>query len=212
MSNIGAAESVKEPKLKRVVAFIDGQNLYRHVMAAFGASHPNYDVMALAQRICLDQGWILKQVRFYTGTPEKAQDQHWHNFWSKKLLAMGRQGVHVFSRKLRYREKEVVIDGIKRTIPTAEEKGIDVRIALDTLSLGLRDEYDVALIFSQDQDLSEVADELKTLSRMQSRWIKIASAYPSSSSASNPRGINHTQWIPFDNMLYAQCIDKHDYR
>jgi uncharacterized LabA/DUF88 family protein len=38
------------------------------------------------------------------------------------------------------------------------EKGIDVRLALDILLLGFRSEYDVAVVFSQDQDLSEVAD------------------------------------------------------
>jgi uncharacterized LabA/DUF88 family protein len=40
---------------------------------------------------------------------------------------------------------------------TGEEKGIDVRIALDVIAEAHRRAYDVALILSQDQDLSEVA-------------------------------------------------------
>jgi uncharacterized LabA/DUF88 family protein len=43
------------------------------------------------------------------------------------------------------------------TFVAGEEKGVDVRIALDVIRLAHRAEYDVALLFSQDQDLSEVA-------------------------------------------------------
>jgi hypothetical protein len=42
-------------------------------------------------------------------------------------------------------------------------KGIDVRLALDILGLGHRNSYDVALVFGQDQDLSEVADDNQLL-------------------------------------------------
>src|ERR1043166_8027088 len=42
----------KEPASKRAVAFIDGQNLYYAAKEAFGYGFPNYDVHALAARIC----------------------------------------------------------------------------------------------------------------------------------------------------------------
>jgi hypothetical protein len=32
-----------EPEPKRVVAFVDGQNLYRSAKTAFGYHHSNYD-------------------------------------------------------------------------------------------------------------------------------------------------------------------------
>src|SRR4029077_4698986 len=102
---LALAGEMPEPELKRAVVFIDGQNLYHHARAAFDCTHPNYDVLALAKAITKAQGWFLKQVRFYTGTPELHDDPRWHNFWAKKLLAIKRQGVHVFSRRLRYREK-----------------------------------------------------------------------------------------------------------
>ena len=34
---------------------------------AFGYTYPNFDVTALAKRLCAGQGWKLAQVRFYTG-------------------------------------------------------------------------------------------------------------------------------------------------
>jgi len=92
---------------------------------------------------------------------------------------MGRQGVVVYSRPLRYRNRTVSLpDGTQHSFPTEEEKGIDVRIALDVISLAHRRAYDVALVMSQDQDLSEVADEIRTIAQEQQRWIKIACAFP----------------------------------
>jgi hypothetical protein len=72
--------------------------------------------------------------------------------------------------------------------------------------------FDVALIFSQDQDLSEVAREVREISKEQERWIKVACAYPISPTLKDPRGINGTDWIPIDRKLYDTCIDPLDYR
>jgi len=41
-----------EPLKKRAVVFVDGQNLYYSVREAFGYTHPNYDVLALARAVC----------------------------------------------------------------------------------------------------------------------------------------------------------------
>jgi uncharacterized LabA/DUF88 family protein len=203
---------IQEPQTKRAIAFVDGQNLYHHARAAFNVSHPNYDVLALTRKICQSKGWFFKAARFYTGMPELADDPKWHNFWTKKLLAIKRQGVHVYSRRLRYREQEVIINGTSRTVTVGEEKGIDIRIALDCVSLALSDDLDVAVIFSQDQDMSEVVDEIKKIARLQRRWIKVACAYPTSPTASNRRGINGSEWIQFDEAVYRTCIDARDYR
>lgn len=45
-----------------------------------------------------------------------------------------------------------------------------MRIALDVIALAHHREYDVALVMSQDQDLSEVADEIRTVLREQCWW------------------------------------------
>jgi hypothetical protein len=94
----------------------------------------------------------------------------------------------------------------------AEEKGIDVRIAIDVIRMAHRREYDIALIFSQDQDLSEVAAEIRVIAREQDRWIKVASAFPISPTSRNRRGIDRTDWIQIDRATYEACIDRRDYR
>lgn len=202
-----------EPAIKRTVAFIDGQNLFYAARNAFGHTYPNYDVSALATAICQKQNWNLAQVRFYTGFPDAADDAHWNHFWTAKLAQMGRQGVHVFSRALRYRNQTVRLpDGQTHTFLVGQEKGVDVRLALDIVSLAYQKAYDVALVFSQDQDLSEVADEIRPIAKQQIRWIRIACAFPFSPASSNRRGINGTDWIKIDRATYDACLDTRDYR
>jgi hypothetical protein len=170
-------------------------------------------VSALTREICTRQGWQLDQVRFYTGIPDPADDPFWNHFWVHKLAMLGRQGVVVYSRSLRYRNRRVRLpDGTEHTYLAGEEKGIDVRIAVDIVRMGHRGEYDVALVFSQDQDLSEVAEEVRTIAREQGRWLKMACAYPISPTSRNRRGVEKTDWIPIDRALYDICLDRRDYR
>jgi uncharacterized LabA/DUF88 family protein len=202
-----------EPAIKSTVAFIDGQNLFHAAKEAFGHPYPNYDARALAAAACRSQGWSLVEARFYTGVPDASDDPFWHHFCERKLAVMGRQGIVIFSRRLRYRNVQVRLpDGTMHTFLAGEEKGVDVRLALDVIRLAHAKAYDVALIFSQDQDLSEVAAEVRHVSREQSRWIKIASAFPRSRASRNRRGIDKTDWIPIDRTLYDTCLDRRDYR
>jgi uncharacterized LabA/DUF88 family protein len=202
-----------EPTIKRTVVFVDGQNLFHSAREAFGYSYPNYDVSTLAREVCTRQGWHLDQVRFYTGIPDPTDDPFWNHFWLHKLAMLGRQGVVVYSRSLRYRNRRVRLPGgTEHTYLAGEEKGIDVRIALDIVRMAHRGVYDVALVFSQDQDLSEVAEEVRTVAREQDRWLKIGCAYPISPTSRNRRGINKTDWIPIDRALYDTCVDRRDYR
>lgn len=204
---------VHEPTIHRAIAFIDGQNLFHAAKEAFGYSYPNYDCAALVREICQQHGWQMGGVRFYTGVPERRDDPAWNHFWKAKLGAMGHRGVSVFTRSLRYRTHTVQLpDGKSRTFRVGEEKGIDVRIALDTIHAAYRREYDVALIFSQDQDLSEVADQIRLIAREQHRWIKVVSAFPVSPNSRNRRGINKTDWVRIDRSLYDLCLDSRDYR
>jgi hypothetical protein len=124
-----------EPSTKRVVAFVDAQNLFHAAKEAFGYRHPNFDPIRLATGVCQGRHWDLTETRLYTGVPAASDDTFWNHFWTAKLAQMGREGVVTYSRALRYRQRV----------------------------------YDVALVFSQDQDLSEVADEIRYESCIDSR-------------------------------------------
>jgi uncharacterized LabA/DUF88 family protein len=202
-----------DPANKRAIAFVDGQNLFYSARSAFGYSFPNYDPMALARTICVRHGWNLQQVRFYTGVPDVQDDAQKNAFWSAKLLQMSRAGVQVYKRALRYRNKTVKLpDGTTHTFLVGQEKGVDVRLALDIIGAAYQQTADVLLVFSQDQDLSEVADEIRQISANQNRWLKIACAFPVSPASSNRRGINGMDWIKIDRAMYDACVDARDYR
>ena len=204
---------VNEPQIKRVYAFFDGQNLFYASKEAFGYRYPNYAPWLLAQAVCQKQGWQLEKIFFYTGVPSQADNLFWNQFWTKKLAVMGTRGVEVYSRELRYRNKSFVLpDGTETTVLIGQEKGIDIRIALDIIRYTLDGAFDIALVFSQDQDLSEVAEDIRKISLNQSRWIKMASAFPISPTSKNARGINKTDWVKIDRGIYDACIDKTDYR
>lgn len=203
----------EEPTTKRAVAFYDGQNLFHQAKAAFGHYHPNYDPLKLFEAICRDKGWQQAGVRFYTGVPESSKDFLWHGFWNNRLLAMRRAGIFVFYRHLKYQPTTVLNQqGIYENIEVPQEKGIDVRLALDVVRLARTNQLDVAVIFSQDQDLSEIPEEIREISRSQNRWIKICSAFPVSPTATSSRGINKTDWIYIYRYLYDSCLDPRDYR
>jgi len=55
-----------------------------------------------------------------------------------------------------------------------QEMGVDVRLALDVIHSVYRQECDVVVLFSRDQDLSEVAGDVRLIAKEQGRWMKIA--------------------------------------
>jgi len=141
----------------------------------------------------------------------------WLNLFEKDGLKEGAV-LERHAKGYRLRAKHIVnafderfVDLASR-IATMEEKGIDVRIALDVIRMAHHRLYDVALIFSQDQDLSEVAEEIRVIAGEQNRWIKIASAFPFSPTTRNRRGVNKTDWIRIDRATYDRCLDRRDYR
>jgi len=128
-----------EPAVKRSFVFVDGQNLFYAAKEAFGYAYPNYDPLALAKTICNAQDWTLTKVYFYTGVPDESDNPFWNHFWNKKLAVMGTRGIETFSRSLKYRNQPVELPGgTYKTVLVGQEKGIDIRIALDVVRLALR--------------------------------------------------------------------------
>lgn len=207
----------QEPQEPRAVAFVDGQDLFHAAKESFGYLYPNYDVLCLARTVCMRQGWRLGEVHFYTGVPSAEDNPYWSSFWRRKLQAMREAGVRVHTRPLRYRRRPVGpadgnrTNGGRRTLP-GQGKGLDIRIALDIVRLAREKAYDVALVFSQDQALTEVASELRHIAAEQHRWLKIASAFPCGAESRNRRGIDRTDWIRIERALYDRCLDPRDYR
>ena len=202
-----------EPERKRAVSFVDGQNLFQHAKSAFGYYHPNYDPIKLARAVCAHNGWQQHGVHFYTGVPQPRHDNRWHQYWTRRLTALKRANVEVYSRPLAYNYQLVEHpDGTRSRLAASREKGIDIRICLDIVRMARKHQFDVAVVFSQDQDLSEVAREIRAIAASSGNWLKIVSAFPTSPTASSSRGINNTDWFPMNKRFYDACLDPRDYR
>jgi uncharacterized LabA/DUF88 family protein len=199
--------------MNRAVAFYDVQNLYRHAKDAFGHTHPNFDPIKLHTAICNQNGWDVGQIRYYTGVPPVERSPKWHAYWTARLLSLKRQKVETITRPIRYRDQIFLMpDGTKFIKTTPQEKGIDVRLAIDLVSMAHRNLYDIAVIYSQDQDLAEVVDAVRQVAQEQQRKIQIASAFPVGPYASAHRGIKDTSWIKIEQDFYNHCLDPRDYR
>lgn len=200
----------------RAIVFFDGQNIYQAAREAFGLPRfntPNYDPLLLARFVCERRGLALQQTRFYTGVPPADKDRRWNGFWNNKLRAMASNGVHVFQRPVRYRmEKISVGDGVELEREVGKEKGVDVRIAIDMLTLFMRKAYDVAVVFSQDQDLSEAVTEMKEIAEVEGRHFFAISAFPFGQLSQNNRPITGTSPERIALQDYDKCLDKKDYR
>ena len=197
----------------RAIAFFDGQNLFAAARDAFGFTTPSYGVPRLAQAIALARGWDLIETRFYTGLPNRQASPRLHHHWTLRLRRMRADGVVVTARPLRRRRRRARLDdGAAVEFTVLEEKGIDVRIALDVVRAVLAGACGVVLLFSQDQDFAELADEVRAIAREQQRWIRIASAYPVGPGTRNARGVERTDWIPIDRATYEACLETREAR
>ncbi len=103
-------------------------------------------------------------------------------------------------------------DGSMHTIESPHEKGIDLRIGLDLVRMAHADQFDVAVIFSQDQDLAEAVKDVREISISTHRWIKVVSAFPAGPDATTSRGIDGTEWLEMDQAFYDSYLDPFDYR
>ena len=187
--------------LMRTLVFIDGQNLYRLALRAYGGGYPyhwpSYDVMKLALvLVSRVPGRTLVEVRFYTGVPTRSQDADWHGFWNNKLRALQRQGVIVYRQDLSVR---------------GQEKGIDVRLAAELVQATAEQLYDLAIIVSQDADLAPAVALAREIAQGQNRSLDFESAFPPVPGRRN-FGIPNTTWVSIDKATYDSCLDPADYR
>jgi len=147
---------------KRVVVFVDYQNAYRSARDAFhdhtfdphwlGQIHPTALGLLLIT-LSGDPERSLTQIRMYRGLPSNQRDPKGYAAARRQIAAWETMPtVDVTTRSLRY----------PRNYPREkpEEKGIDVRIALDFYAMAVRNEYDIGVLMSSDTDLLPALEEV----------------------------------------------------
>jgi len=173
---------------QQVVVFIDEKNVYRDARRAFfdrdahhtrGQFHP----VALADLICsrlphgVKEGRELREVRLYTGIPSSTLEPKSYGAHMRQSLSWEAAGAKVVSRALRYSRNQL----------PGEQKGIDVALAVDFVTMAIEGEYDLGIIFSTDTDLRPaleyVAARRSTMPEVACWWSETAQKYLSISSA-----------------------------
>ncbi len=141
----------------RVALFVDYQNVYMTAREAFcrpsdPSSFGQIDPSRLAQLICdraLPPGAeiprIVSDVRVYAGRPSQHRDPKGYAAARRQTAYWIANGGTVIERTLRY----------PPNYPTrpAQEKGIDVSLAIDFVAGAVDGAFDVGIIFSTDTDL-----------------------------------------------------------
>ncbi len=182
----------------RAVALFDGMNLYNHAKNAFGDRDGRYDPIKLAEAVANTAGCELVQTRFYVGVPSSTRHRRLHGYWQARLYAMEQKGVSVFRGSVNYSGAQ------------GQEKGVDVRIALDTIQLILDGVCDTVIIFSTDQDFKQIRPTAINIAQKLGTPIRIKSAFPRTAEY-NVRGIDGTDWIKFGMETYRRSFDPQNY-
>lgn len=147
-------DAAKPKKTLRTVVFIDGQNMYRGAREAFGweqqkGHYGNFRPLPLGRLLTQEAHRELCQVRFYMGVPDPRRDKVGHAMAQRRLAAWEADDptlVELKTRALRYPP------------PNGREKGIDVQLAIDLVSLAADDAFDLAVLASADTDLLPALD------------------------------------------------------
>ncbi len=161
-----------------VVVFIDYQNTYNDARRAFifqssgPAAHGQINPIRLGNELVSRRPLgttaprNLKEVRIYRGRPASSKEPKTYGAHMRQCAAWETAGPTVVHRPLRY----------PRDWPAtkSEEKGIDVQLALDIVTMSIRGELDIAILFSTDTDLRPALEAFSLLKFDAPRRIEVA--------------------------------------
>ncbi len=128
----------------RVVVYVDAQNVLHQARRCFHAESGHHtdgqiDPFALGELICsrAPPGYTrtLSEVRMYTGRPDSSREPRTYGAHRRQCQAWERAGGVVIPQAVRY--------PMDWPASRAEQKGVDVQLAIDFIAGALDDRYEV---------------------------------------------------------------------
>lgn len=155
-----------------MVVFLDYQNVYMRARECFcwgSRNHADGQVNPLRLGLKLkglaDGTRELAGVRIYRGMPSNRHSPKGYAAAQRQIGIWNNQGlVQTFTRDLNYRDPS-----------NPREKGIDVALAVDFVTLAVKGEYDVGVLFSGDTDLLPALEAVASLPEDGRPKIEVAS-------------------------------------
>jgi len=188
----------------RVVVFLDYQNIYRGARDAFhawddppqaGQIDPVRLAELLVRRSPFDRE--LNEIRIYRGRPDSLKEPVGYGANLRQCSTWERDPrVTVITRTLRY--------PARWPAEKAEEKGIDVALAVDAVAMAVRGEYEIALIMSTDTDLKPALEAIAALG---------GNPFPRCEVAAWSSPVGHSRRLSIRNArLWCHWLEEADYR
>lgn len=155
---------------EKLIVFVDYQNAYRSAREAFFNDLADHHTVGQFNPLRLGELLVkqnnatradggtseLYQVRMYCGLPDSEKDPKGNGARLRQIQIWGRiPGVQVVYRPLRYPAGSPPVP--------AQEKGVDVHLAVDVMRMALQGEYQTGIIFSRDTDLRPVIESMLDL-------------------------------------------------
>jgi len=186
----------------RVVAYVDGFNLYFGLKSDQGRKHLWLDLQALAESLLLpDQE--LREVHYFTARVRDDPDGEVRQAVYLDALANHCGKVRRVEGRFQERTRSCRFCGARWI--GYEEKETDVNIAIALMEGAVRDTYDTALLISGDSDLRPTIAAVK---RLRPRKRIVAAFPPQRNSASLIRAVDGYVRIGRDKIRNAQLPSK----
>jgi uncharacterized LabA/DUF88 family protein len=146
--------------MTRVVAYVDGFNLYHGLKAGYGRRYHWLDLQALVGGL-LRPGQELLEVQYFTARVRDNPDAELRQTLYLEALLSHSLRVRIIEGRFQDKPRECMNCGTRWMV--YEEKETDVNIAIAMLTDAVRDMYDTALLVSADSDLRPVVGAVRHL-------------------------------------------------
>ena len=159
------AEKASKSQAERVMIFIDGSNLYHGLKAALG--HARLDFGRFSAGLCGSTRRLV-HTHYYTVPVRQADDQARYagqqRFFAR-LRRIPHFTMHLGRLVDRDRDETCPKCGHAYKVEYQTEKGVDVQLAAHMLAHAFDNQYDTAILVSNDGDFAPVVAEVQRLNK-----------------------------------------------
>jgi uncharacterized LabA/DUF88 family protein len=188
--------------MRRVVAYIDGFNLYHGIRQRFGRSYHWLDLEALARQL-LHGSEQLVRTRYFTARIRGTSPGRLRQVRYLDALAAHSRGLVITEG--RFQQQTVTCRSCHGQWATFEEKESDVNLAVAMVEDAAADRYDVAMLLSADSDLCPA---IRAVRRIRPGTGVVAIFPPRRHSDELKRVADAVYWLGRDKLRRSQLPDE----
>ncbi|CAN7390283.1 NYN domain-containing protein [Microbacterium sp. LjRoot45] len=200
---------------ERVIVFLDWQNVYMRARESFHSPHdPHFKGQVNPLDLGLDLAARgrdgerdLLEVRVYRGVPDQARDANGYSAARRQMSIWTRNNrINIIKRTLRYPADWPDCEDSPR------EKGIDVALAVDLVTMASEGKFDTAIVMSSDQDLAPAVEYVRDKAHLTHSRVEVAAWRGPNGRRPNRITADRVYCHWLDQQTYWGLQDETDYR